>query len=110
MTLALTWLCEGAFSLAMLTVLVSGVRRWVATITRVRLYPGAAAVGAFVALEALALAACTFVAGIALLTLGFTTAASVVITLAVLAGFAAACGTGLCLPNLGMEWHDLEHS
>ena len=38
-----------------------------------------------------------------MVTLGFTGSGSMLVTLAAIAGFAAACGIGLLMPYLGVE-------
>jgi hypothetical protein len=103
MGLAIGWLCQGSFILCLLHGGRTVSRRWTEALDRVMLYPGGVAVGAWVALQALPVALCIAVSGIMCLLLGVSGLGSFMVTMACLMTFAAACGVGLLMPNLGIE-------
>jgi hypothetical protein len=103
MQMALVWLCEGSFMLAISVAIWSLVGRWRNCLDNVMLYPGRSAKGAYVALKAMPLAVVAGVTGAVLAGMGFSGAGSALITMACLTMFASACGIGMTLPNLGVE-------
>lgn len=105
MGLALTWLCQGLFVLCAAYAMRRLVVRWQNALDHVMMYPGASAVGAWVSLQAIPLSVSLFILGVLTVELGLSTLGAFLVTGACLIGFAAACGIGLLVPNLGIERH-----
>ena len=105
MGLALMWLCQGLFVLCALQAARIGVSRWATAVRYVTMFPGANAVGAWLALQALPVSLAALVLGCLSLPLGLTTFGAILITSGCLTIFTAACGITLLMPNLGVERH-----
>jgi hypothetical protein len=103
MALALIWLCQGTSAAGLLVMARMLAQRWAHTVERVMLYPGGAAVAAWVALQLLPMAGVLIAFGMLASSLGLLALGGFGIGVGCIVGFGSACAIGLLLPNLGIE-------
>lgn len=104
MTLAMGWLLQAGMLLGLISLVRRSVRAWRRTVAKVMLYPGPAALAAWVALQAVPVAVMSVVSGFVLATGGLATLGSVFISVGVIVGFVCTCAIGTLVPNLGVSY------
>jgi hypothetical protein len=103
MGMAFTWLLQGGALLSIVLAVAVLRERWSRTRSFVMLFPGGAAIAAYLALESLPISLGIGLMGVGLLLVGLSGIGAFSVIVAFSVAFIATCAIGLCLPNLGIE-------